>query len=292
MKFFRPLSPFSFLFCVILYHLIVDSFAKSNVKENIRKEDKSNSYSKKETGYFVGRFVSGHYLEYQELNGFYDPKIAVKICEANFECAGFTYQGAKNVGQRFYIYFFRYVTPRLFSLSSVTNEEKVWTSYRVKRSFVVLPKKKEKEESIKISKVDNKLSTLSENVLSGMAIKSDDKRISFGNKMKWSAPKYKVITIDPLTKQNNDDQKSRYTFTLTEVYANEDKFKLQHFDINRNQTTLLTIIRLDPPIENTDSEKSSIISVKYKISLRVTCCKTNFMAQQIIIDFHELLSIL
>ena len=72
-----------------------------------------------------------------------------------------------------------------------------------------------------------------------MAIKSDDKRISFGNKMKWSAPKYKVITIDPLTKQNNDDQKSRYTFTLTEVYANEDKFTLQHFDINiENRITM------------------------------------------------------
>lgn len=264
MKLFRPLSKFIFPFCVILFHLIIDSFADNNEKENSVKNSKSNSYLKKETGFFVGRFVSGHYLEYPELNGFYDPKSAVNVCEADFECTGFTYQGAKNVGQRFYIYFFRYVAPPSFSLSSVTNEEKVWTSYRVKRSFVVLPKKKEKQQSIILSNVDNKLSTLSENVLSGMAIKSDDKRISFGNKMKWSVPKYKAITIDPFSEQYNDNQKSRYTFALSEVYANEDKFTLQNGDINRNHSKLLTIIRLDPPIENADKENSDIISVRLK----------------------------
>ena len=264
MKLIRPLSKFIFPFCVILFHLIIDSFADNNEKENSVRNAKSNSYFKKETGFFVGRFIFGHYLEYPELNGFLDPKTAVKICDADFECTGFTYQGAKNVGQRFYIYFFRYVAPPSFSLSSVTNEEKVWTSYRVKRSFVVLPKKIEKEESTQLSNLDNKLSTLSENVLSGMAIKSDDKRISFGNKMKWSAPKYKAIIIDPLTKQSNGNQKLRYTFALTEVYANEDEFTLQHFDINRNQTKLLTIIRLDPPIESADKDNSNIISVRLK----------------------------
>ena len=266
MKLFKPLFQVIFPFCVILFHLIIDSCADNNEKENSFKNSKSNSYLRKETGFFVGKFVPGYYLEYPELNGFFDPKIAVKICEADFECTGFTYQGAKNVGQRFYVNFFRYVAPPSFSLSSVTNEEKVWTSYRVKRSFVVLQKKKYKEESIKISQVDNKLSTLSENVLSGMAIKSDDKRISFGNKMKWSVPKYKAITIDPLTKQYNDNQKSRYTFALSEVYTNEDTLTLQQFDINRNQTKLLTIIRLDPPIESADNENSNIISVRLKSS--------------------------
>ena len=80
------------------------------------------------------------------------PKKAVELCEGDIECAGFTYSGAKSVGQPFYIYFYRYITPSSISMLSVTNEERVWTSYRVKRNFVVLPGKRKSNKKFTITK--------------------------------------------------------------------------------------------------------------------------------------------
>lgn len=257
---FSTFSHFLFLTYVLLFHIKLGFVISIEGKEKNGEYYKSNSYFKKETGFFIGRFIHGNYFEYHALNGILNPKHAVKICEADFECAGFTYQGAKGVDQKFYINFFRYVAPPSISLSSVTNEEKVWTSYRVKRSFVVLPRRKETGVSSNIeSNVGNDISTFCENALSVMRMQSDEKKISFGNKIKWIVTNIKAITIDPFAKQHNLE--SRSTFAISQIYANEDVFTLQHSNVNRNQSSLLTFIRLDPPIEDINDESSSIILV-------------------------------
>ena len=266
---FRTILAVHFPFWFILFHVILHSAVTNNAKEKSGANSKSISYIKKETGFFTGRYVVGHYLEYPELNGFFSPKSAVTICEGDFDCTGFTYQGAKNVGQSFYIYFFRYVAPPSISLSSVTNEEKVWTSYRVKRSFVTLPMKKGIKESIPSENDNDKVSSLSADVLSVMAINNDEKRIALGNKIKWSVPNYKAITLDPFSKQYKDNTKSSHTFAISERYANEDKFRLLNLDISRNQSHFLTILRLNPPIENINDKDDRIISVKFNIIFRL-----------------------
>ena len=261
MLLFRAFSHFSFPIYILLLNFIIGPVISTKTNENNIKTSKTNSYIKKETGFFIGKFTPGHYLEYLELNGFYKPKSAVNICEADFECTGFSYQGAKSVDQSLYIYFFRYIAPPSISLSSVTNEEKVWTSYRVKRSFVVFPLTQENERSSKITKIDDEVSKFSEYVLSGMGVQNDEKRISFGNKIKWSIPNYKAITIDPFTKLFKDNTKSRSTFGISKVYLNEDKLTFSNSDLSRNKSTLLTIIRLNPPIEDAEKKSNSFIKV-------------------------------
>ena len=259
---FNSFSHFVFLSYVLLSHMKLGFVTSVEGKEKKLANSKSNSYIKKETGFFIGKFIHGQYLEYHALNGFSTPKSAMKICEADFECAGFTYQGAKTVDQKFYILFFRYVAPPSISLSSVTNEEKVWTSYRVKRSFVVLPRRKEIGETSNIaSNVDNEISTFCENVLSIMRMQSDDKKISFGNKIKWIVPNIKAITIDPFSKQHKDNPESHSSFAISELYENEEVFTLKKSNESRDQSTLLTFIRLDPAIEDINDGKSSIILV-------------------------------
>ena len=63
----------------------------------------------------------------------------------DLECGGFTYKGVKGVNQPFLTYFFR-VLPNYKVLAKAAKtllendkQERIWTSYKVKRKFLLLP---------------------------------------------------------------------------------------------------------------------------------------------------------
>ena len=107
----------------------------------------ANGKKVKDHGFFVGRIppsdLSPFYsLAYPELSGVMTPNDAMVLCEADFECSGFTYKGAKGVSQRFLIHFFRLLPPFAYLQAlgaSLDKMERCWTSYKVKRKFVLLP---------------------------------------------------------------------------------------------------------------------------------------------------------
>ena len=252
----------------------VDSFKR---KENVSNKN-STSALKKESGFFVGRVMHGYYVEYSEINTFLHPKMAVEKCEGDVECAGFTYAGAKSVGQPFYIYFFRYVAPPSISVLSVRSDEKVWTSYWVKRNFVIIPGRTEKKRGwIMPYNITKAAKSFCSDILTIMSIQNDEKRISMANKIKWvkfqdkiheEIPEVKAMTIDPHL-ANKDSPRS-----VVEMYEDKDVIKLQDFNCRDkdvikpkdwncsfNKTKHLTILRLHPSIIR-DPEKPKRLIIK------------------------------
>jgi len=65
------------------------------------------------------------------------PKNAKKLCEEDFSCAGFTYKGAKDLGQKFKIQFFHYLSKKSVEVAKKSGDW-TWSSYRVSRPFVYL----------------------------------------------------------------------------------------------------------------------------------------------------------
>ena len=89
----------------------------------------SKSVSKSK--FLIGRIPPGRF-EYCELNGFFSPKNAVRICEADPSCGGFTFKGTPKIPKQvFEVYFFHYVPKDLFEKSSKIDQYYHWTSYRV-----------------------------------------------------------------------------------------------------------------------------------------------------------------
>lgn len=89
-------------------------------------------------GYKVGRLPGGQF-EYPELNGHYTPSEAAAACEADLQCAGFTFKGSRAVDVKASTFFFHYVRPGEFQLLGTTPKTLwQWTSYRVERPFVAL----------------------------------------------------------------------------------------------------------------------------------------------------------
>lgn len=91
-------------------------------------------------GYKIGRIrPSPGSFEYQELNGRYRPNEARDVCERDLGCAGFTFKGSRAAGVDAMTFFFHYV-PTRDDLEVAAHGARLfhWTSYRVKRIFVVL----------------------------------------------------------------------------------------------------------------------------------------------------------
>ena len=68
-------------------------------------------------------------FEYSGINGFYSPKQAQSICEADLQCGGFTFKGSKKIKYTIpEVYFFHFINE---SSSYLTNDIKYphWTSY-------------------------------------------------------------------------------------------------------------------------------------------------------------------
>ena len=68
-------------------------------------------------------------FEYSGINGFYSPKQAQSICEADLQCGGFTFKGSKKIKYTIpEVYFFHFINE---SSSYLTTDIKYphWTSY-------------------------------------------------------------------------------------------------------------------------------------------------------------------
>ena len=245
------------IFACAYFYSISSTKSKGNVDTKKSKSLQDASH-KKDAGFYIGKIPRGHYLDYAELNEFMYPKKAVELCEGDIECAGFAYSGAKSVGQPFYIYFYRYITPSSISMLSVTNEERVWTSYRVKRNFVVLPgKRKSNKNAIFGSNNDTPpVLDFCKNVLSTISILENQKRISIMNKIKWVDPVISAITVEPFVNSNVN--------IITNTYLDTDDFTLQELDINNTKSRWLTLLRLHPAIKDQNIEtKKQFIEVRY-----------------------------
>ena len=126
------------------------------LKEGQTKKTKEKKGHRKKAGtvpsnFFVGKLDSIPYnLEYPQLNGVMTPKNAKKLCEEDFSCAGFTYKGAKDLGQKFQIQFFHYLSPKSVEVAKKSGDW-TWSSYRVSRPYVYLNVNAEK---IKWEKLD------------------------------------------------------------------------------------------------------------------------------------------
>ena len=113
------------------------------LKEGQTKKTKEKKGHRKKAGtvpsnFFVGKLDSIPYnLEYPQLNGVMTPKNAKKLCEEDFSCAGFTYKGAKDLGQKFKIQFFHYLSKKSVEVAKKSGDW-TWSSYRVSRPFVYL----------------------------------------------------------------------------------------------------------------------------------------------------------
>ena len=93
---------------------------------------------KRHRRWFVGR-VPPSSFEYPKLNGNYFPKHARRLCEGDFQCAGFTFKGLQNqTSFKPEIYFFHLVNE---SATYLTTEIKYphWTTYvACSRQYVVI----------------------------------------------------------------------------------------------------------------------------------------------------------
>jgi hypothetical protein len=87
-------------------------------------------------GFSTGRIKEGSF-EYSTLNGWMTPKEAVKLCEEDVGCAGFTFHGVLIEDVEFEMYFFSYI-PRIH-FNSGHPSHWAWTSYKVSRDFVLFP---------------------------------------------------------------------------------------------------------------------------------------------------------
>ena len=116
------------IFLVFVCCLALQTLAKKVSKKN---ENKHN--------FLIGRIPPG-YFEYPVLNGYFSPKEAAKVCEADTACGGFTFKGVVNSPKKvFEVYFFHYVPKELFNISNANDQSFHWTSYIVKsRNFIEL----------------------------------------------------------------------------------------------------------------------------------------------------------
>ena len=245
------------IFACAYFYSISSTKSKGNVDTKKSKSSQDASH-KKDAGFYIGKIPRGHYLEYTELNNFMYPKKAVELCEGDIECAGFAYSGAKTVGQPFYIYFYRYISPSSISMLPVTNEERVWTSYMVKRNFVMLPGKKKSDENTIVRSNNDTPHVLDfcKNVLSTISILDNEKRISIMNKMKWIDPGISAVTVEPFVNSNVN--------IITNTYLDTDDFTLQEFDIIHTKSRWVTLLRLHPAIKDQNIEtKKRLIEVRY-----------------------------
>ena len=117
-----------FLFIVVCCFVVDVSRCKEVKKKSVRKYK-----------FIFGRIPPGSF-EYPKLNGFYTPKTAVHVCEADPACGGFTFKGTPSIPKQvFEVYFFHFVPKELFEEESKHDQYFHWTSYQVQsRKFVEL----------------------------------------------------------------------------------------------------------------------------------------------------------
>ena len=157
-------------------------FLNPSFCEKVKKSDKKSKGggAKKKTGltgFIVGRLNPEHGLELSQFNGYYSPDEASAFCERNIECAGFTFRGAKGVSQKFRVKFFRFVSPKTFE-DAKKGGNWIWTSYRVKRSFVAIFHRQIAVDK-NVDNTDNKLVKTFESLIG----KSEDEK--FVSNFKW-----------------------------------------------------------------------------------------------------------
>ena len=123
LKNMKPVTVLFFVFCLIDFGLI-----KKVPKKNEKKQN-----------FLFGRIPPG-YFEYPDLNGFYSPKAAAKVCESDTACGGFTFKGVINSPKKvFEVYFFHYVPKEIFDINNGQAQFFHWTSYIAKtRNFTEL----------------------------------------------------------------------------------------------------------------------------------------------------------
>ncbi len=94
-----------------------------------------------DSGYAVGRLPVADGFDYDGLRGRHRPDEAAEACEADLECAGFTFRGSRTADVDAVTFFRRYVSAQDFRrLRSNPDPKRFhWTSYRVRRNFVLLP---------------------------------------------------------------------------------------------------------------------------------------------------------
>ena len=81
---------------------------------------------------------------FSDLNGFYRPKDAARVCEADPACGGFTFKGTSSTSGllsklKFQIYFFHFFPAEHFDRKRKQDQQQHyhWTSYKVRsRNFV------------------------------------------------------------------------------------------------------------------------------------------------------------
>jgi hypothetical protein len=100
---------------------------------------KASKKAGQKSKFLIGRIPPGRF-EYPQLNGYFSPKEAARVCEADAACAGFTFKGTANSPKAsFETYFFHFVPKELFEKGSGLEQFYHWTSYRVTtRDFVEL----------------------------------------------------------------------------------------------------------------------------------------------------------
>lgn len=124
---------------ILTLFLVFSSFLVLTYGSEDQKKKKSKKVPKTH-GFFVGQIPLGRF-EYPELNTLLKPNQAQIICENDLECAGFTFKGPKNhLDIPHPITFFRFVSESTFTETKRANLH--WTSYRVKRNFVIVAGKK------------------------------------------------------------------------------------------------------------------------------------------------------
>jgi hypothetical protein len=68
-------------------------------------------------------FTPGRF-EYPNLNGYYSPKQAVKLCEEDLSCGGFTYKGTpKSPQNSLEVFFFHYVPMEWFGKDATIDQD-------------------------------------------------------------------------------------------------------------------------------------------------------------------------
>ena len=107
-------------------------FDASLSKKVLKKTDKKQNF-------LYGRIPPGSF-EYPVLNGYYSPKEAAKVCEADTACGGFTFKGVVNSPKNeFEVYFFHYIPKEIFDINNGQAQFFHWTSYIAKtRNFTEL----------------------------------------------------------------------------------------------------------------------------------------------------------
>ena len=183
---------------LVLTILAIVNDVIGGVGQKTKKADKDKKGSGKKksglTGFVVGRLNPDPAFELQRMNGFFSPDEASDACEMDLECAGFTFRGARDVNQKFPVKFFRFVGQKTFEEAKRSGNW-VWTSYRVKRSFVAIFHQKSPK-------------TLSEKVVESKSMKTVEHLIEkFGDKkfvdnFKWKFSDISAITA-PILGQNS-----------------------------------------------------------------------------------------